>query len=132
MIRLDNVSKNFGSKVVLDRISADIPAKKIFTIIGPSGQGKTTLLRLINLLDAPSGGDIYLDGKSIQSPDQNLTLLRRRMGMVFQTPVAFKETVFENIAVGLRYRHISPKEITHKVQEKLQEIGLSGYEHRKA
>ncbi|NLW75352.1 MAG: ABC transporter ATP-binding protein [Methanomicrobiales archaeon] len=132
MIRLDNISKSFDEKIVLDRISAEILAGEIFTIIGPSGQGKTTLLRLINLLDTPSGGEIYLDGISLQKPGQDLTSLRRRMGMVFQTPISFKETVFENIALGLRYRHVSSAEITRKVEEKLEEIGLSGYEKRKA
>jgi len=132
MIRLEKISKVFGKKVVLDRISADIPAGKIFTIIGPSGQGKTTLLRLINLLDTPSEGEILLDGISLHKPGQDITALRRRMGMVFQIPIAFKETVFENIAVGLRYRHLSSAEITRKVQEKLKEIGLPGYERRKA
>ena len=132
MIRLENISKSFGDKVVLDRISAEIPAGKIFTIIGPSGQGKTTLLRLINLLDTPSGGEIFLDGISLHKPGQDITALRRRMGMVFQTPISFKETVFENIAIGLRYRHVSSTEIIRKVQKKLEEIGLSGYEGRKA
>lgn len=132
MIRLDNISKSFGEKEVLDRISADIPAGKIFTIIGPSGQGKTTLLRLINLLDTPSGGEIFLNGTSLHERGQDITALRRRMGMVFQTPIAFKETVFENIAIGLRYRRISPDEIVRRVQVKLKEIGLSGYEQRKA
>lgn len=132
MIRLDNISKSFGEKLVLDRIYADIPAGKIFTIIGPSGQGKTTLLRLINLLDTPSKGQIYLDDKSLHEHGQDITALRRRMGMVFQTPISFRDTVFENIAVGLRYRHVSSEEITRKVQEKLKEIGLSGYENRKA
>jgi tungstate transport system ATP-binding protein len=132
MIKLDNVSKSFGDKVVLDRISVDIPSGKIFTIIGPSGQGKTTLLRLINLLDSPSGGKIYINNTPLHEQSPDINALRRRMGMVFQTPVAFKETVFENIAVGLRYRHVPSAEITRRVQEKLQEIGLSGYEKRKA
>ncbi|PKL60070.1 MAG: ABC transporter ATP-binding protein, partial [Methanomicrobiales archaeon HGW-Methanomicrobiales-4] len=132
MIRLNNISKSFGEKGVLDRISIDIPVGKIFTIIGPSGQGKTTLLRLINLLDTPSGGEIFLDGISLHERGRDITALRRRMGMVFQTPIAFKETVFENIAVGLRYRHVPSDEIIRRVQEKLKEIGLPGYEKRKA
>jgi tungstate transport system ATP-binding protein len=132
MIRLDNISKSFGENQVLKQISADIPAGKIFTIIGPSGQGKTTLLRLINLLDIPSSGIIYFNGTSIHEAGQDIIALRRKMGMVFQTPISFKDTVFANIAVGLRYRHIPPEEITRRVREKLQEIGLSGYEDRKA
>ncbi|MDD1728818.1 MAG: ABC transporter ATP-binding protein [Methanospirillum sp.] len=132
MIRLDAISKAFGEKLVLDKVSAEIPRGKIFTIIGPSGQGKTTLLRLINLLDTPTRGMIYFDGKSLHEQSQDVTALRRRMGMVFQTPIAFKDTVFANIAVGLRYRGIARDEIEKRVYQKLDEIGLSGYENRKA
>ncbi|MFH0968515.1 MAG: ABC transporter ATP-binding protein, partial [Methanobacteriota archaeon] len=127
-----NISKSFGQKVVLDRVSANIPVGKIFTIIGPSGQGKTTLLRLINLLDTLSEGKIFFDGTSIHDRGQDVTALRRRMGMVFQSPVSFKETVFENIAVGLRYRRVDKNEINVRVLQKLQEIGLAGYENQKA
>lgn len=132
MIRLEKISKSFGGKKVLDQISAEIPTGKIFTIIGPSGQGKTTLLKLINFLDLPSEGQIFLDGVSLHQPGLDIIALRRRMGMVFQTPIAFNETVFENIAIGLRFRHFSSVEIDSKVQKKLQEIGLTGYENRKA
>ncbi len=132
MIRLDNITKTFGEKDVLQGISAEIFAGQVFTIIGPSGQGKTTLLRLINLLDTPSHGEIFIDGIPLRKAGVDRTVLRRRMGMVFQTPVAFKETVFENIAIGLRYRHVSSAEITRRVREKLDEIGLLGYENRKA
>lgn len=132
MIRLDNVSKKFGEKVVLNGISAKIPKGKIYTIIGPSGQGKTTLLRLINLLDTPSDGTIFIDDISLPRSYHNSLTLQRRMGMVFQTPVSFRDTVFENIAIGLRFRGFSSDEIKRRVKEKLDEIGLSGYEGRKA
>ncbi len=132
MIRLNNVSKRFGDTRVLERVTADIPAGKIFTIIGPSGQGKTTLLRLINLLDTPSEGTILFDGISLHEPGQDLTAVRRRMGMVFQTPISFRDTVYANIAMGLRYRGVHRDEITRQVTRKLEEIGLSGYEDRMA
>lgn len=132
MIRLENISKSFDGKVVLDRITAEIPMGKICTIIGPSGQGKTTLLRLINLLDTPSAGTIYFNNISLHDSRTDIISIRRKMGMVFQMPIAFKESVFENIAIGLRYRHIPHDEIIRRVQEKLTEIGLEGYEDRKA
>lgn len=132
MIKLERVSKFFGDRLILDSIDAEIPSGKIFTIIGPSGQGKTTLLRLINLLDIPSSGDIFIDGISLKTVSKNNTNIRRKMGMVFQTPIAFNETVASNIAMGLKYRGISKNEITRRVTEKLGEIGLSGYENRKA
>jgi tungstate transport system ATP-binding protein len=132
MIKLERVSKTFGDHLILDSIDAEIPSGKIFTIIGPSGQGKTTLLRLINLLDMPSSGDIFINGISLKKGFKNNTEIRRKMGMVFQTPVAFNETVESNIAMGLKYRGVSKNEITRRVTEKLEEIGLAGYENRKA
>lgn len=132
MIKIDSIYKKFEEKPVLNGISGEVLKGEIFTIIGPSGQGKTTLLRLINLLDTPSGGKIYFDGVSLHERGQNITALRRRMGMLFQTPVAFKETVFENIAIGLKYRGVSKTEISRRVKEKLEEIGLCGFEDQKA
>ncbi len=132
MIKLEHVSKSFGDRLIIDSIDAEIPQGKIFTIIGPSGQGKTTLLRLINLLDTPSDGEIFFNGISLKKYPKNNTDIRRKMGMVFQTPVAFNETVATNIGMGLTYRGISKSEIQGLVAEKLDEIGLSGYENRKA
>ncbi|HWQ66679.1 MAG TPA: ABC transporter ATP-binding protein [Methanospirillum sp.] len=129
---MNNISKHFNDKPVLTGISGTIPLGKIFTIIGPSGQGKTTLLRLINLLETPTSGEILFDGISLHDPSRNQITLRRRMGMVFQTPIAFKDTVFENIAIGLKYRGVKSSDIRLRVQEKLEEIGLSGYDGRRA
>ncbi|PWR69661.1 ABC transporter ATP-binding protein [Methanospirillum lacunae] len=131
MIKLDHISKSFGDRLILDNISVEIPSGKIFTIIGPSGQGKTTLMRLINLLDTPSSGQIIFNGTSLEHI-KNITEIRRQMGMVFQTPIAFNETVYANLAMGLKFRGVSKDEIKKRVEEKINEIGLSGYEHRKA
>ncbi len=132
MIRLEQVSRKFGERTILTGVSGEIRKGEIFTIIGPSGQGKTTLLRLINMLDTPTEGSIFFDGISLHGSGDQATSLRRRMGMVFQIPASFHETVFENIAIGLKYRRISKDEIKRRVLEKLKEIGLEGYENRKA
>lgn len=131
MIQLRNLSKEFGRNQVLKGVSVDIQKGEVFSIIGPSGQGKTTLLRLINMLERPSGGDIVFDGISYSETGGDLTI-RRRMGMVFQKPVAFSETVYDNIAKGLKYRKIPRDEIQRRVLKKLDEIGLAGYEKRNA
>ncbi|MCP1715027.1 tungstate transport system ATP-binding protein [Methanocalculus alkaliphilus] len=130
MLRIDGISKRFGETDVLSGISADIEQGEFFTIIGPSGAGKSTLLRLINLLDTPTGGSISLDGISIHS-DRSLEV-RRRMGMVFQKPAVFKSTVYENIALGLRFRHEPESRIKEKVSESLDLVQLGGFEGRKA
>lgn len=132
MIELRHVAKNFGEKVVLKDVNAAIRDGEIFAIIGPSGSGKSTLLRLINLLETPSGGDILLDGADIHAERGGVLGFRRRMAMVFQKPAAFNESVYDNIAIGLRMRHVPEAEIREKITAALEVIGLSGYEKRKA
>ncbi|MBN1166562.1 MAG: ABC transporter ATP-binding protein [Methanospirillaceae archaeon] len=131
MITIDNIKKSFDGKTILSGVDGTIKTGEIFAIIGPSGQGKTTLLRILNLLETPSEGNIILDGVSIHEiKDRNQ--IRRKMGMVFQDTIAFHDTVFNNIALGLRYRHYSKKEIQERVMQKLGEIGLSGFSNRNA
>jgi len=132
MIILEQVRRSFGETEILTGVTGVIGKGEICTIIGPSGQGKTTLLRLINMLDTPTDGAILFDGIPLHDSREQNIALRRRMGMVFQTPVAFNETVFENIALGLKYRGVSKQEINKRVRKKLSEIGLEGYENRKA
>lgn len=131
MIKIEQIKKEFEGKEVLTGVSETIQKGEIFAIIGPSGQGKTTLLRILNLLETPSSGQILVDGERIRDAT-NSSHFRRRMGMVFQSPVAFRDSVYNNIALGLRYRGFSKEEIHEKVTQKLKEIGLSGYEKRKA
>src|SRR3979411_1987205 len=103
-----NVSKvNFfyGSKQTLFDISMGIANSKITALIGPSGCGKSTLLRTFNRMhetvrNSRLEGEILLDGKNILA--QDVTLLRRRVGMVFQRPNPFPKSIFENVAYGLR------------------------------
>lgn len=133
MLKLDSISKTYGENRILNSISVDIKKGEIFTIIGSSGQGKTTILRIINLLEKPDSGSIFFDGNSISGKDAAFTLKsQRRMGMLFQQPSVFHDTVFENIAKGLRYRKFPEPEIKHLVREMLEEISLTGYENRKA
>ncbi|MDD5420461.1 MAG: phosphate ABC transporter ATP-binding protein, partial [Methanomicrobiaceae archaeon] len=132
MLEIQNVTKQFGETPVLRGVSASIAKGEIFAVIGPSGVGKSTLLRLINLLDTPTGGRILLDGVDIHADRRRTLEFRRRMGMVFQKPAAFNATVYENIALGLRFRGESGRRVREKVAEGLDLVGLTGYEQRKA
>lgn len=129
MIEIDNVTKWFSEKQVLSGITETIPDGEFFTIIGPSGEGKSTLLRIIAMLDTPSSGEVRIDGTDVSCAS---LALRRKLGMVFQQPVAFKESVYDNIALGLRYRGLRKDTIQHRVSTVLEQIGLFGYENRKA
>jgi tungstate transport system ATP-binding protein len=131
MIKIRDVYKQFGEKEVLKGVSAHIERGEVFNIIGPSGQGKSTLLRLINLLDKPTSGSILFEGVDIfRSPDQQA--IRRKMAMVFQKPVVFNTTVYENIAYGLHFRRADHANIHDQVVHALEVIDMVGFEDRKA
>lgn len=101
MIKVEHLSKRFGSLQVLKDINLEIAKGEVIALIGPSGTGKSTLLRCLNLLDCPSGGRIEIDGESLLDPRANVPRLRRRMGMVFQSFNLFAHlTALENLTIG--------------------------------
>ena len=132
MFKIENLYKKFGEKEVLNGVNLEIEKGEIFTIIGPSGQGKSTLLRIMNLLETPTSGKVIFAGKNLFEGGRVSVEMKRRMGMVFQNPSAFNMSVFDNIALGLKYRGFSKPDIKKKVDEALLEIGLLGYENRLA
>lgn len=132
MIEIIDVHKQFGDIKVLNGVNTRIEKGEVFTIIGPSGQGKSTLLRLINLLDTPTSGRILIDGTDIHTNGARQMAVRRRMGMVFQKPVVFNTTVHENIATGMKFRGVEPRVIEEKIAEALRVIDLEGFGSRRA
>jgi phosphate transport system ATP-binding protein len=97
----------YGSWQALRQISMDIQPQQVTALIGPSGCGKSTFLRCLNRMnDTIAGtrvvGEIRLDGEDINAPDLDLTRLRRRVGMVFQKPNPFPQSVYDNVAFGPR------------------------------
>lgn len=97
----------YQQKQVIKELNLEIPKNQILAIFGPANSGITTLLRTLNrmsdlTLGARHEGDILLDGKSIFAPDINVTELRRRVGMVFDTPTPLPMSIFDNVALGPR------------------------------
>jgi len=129
MIRVVKLSKSYPEKRVLLDLNFEVSKGEIFAIIGPSGVGKTTLLRIINMLEKPSEGEIYYNGRKI---DWDNLMLRRKMGMVFQNPTVFNSSVYENIAYGLKVRGLGGKIIKDRVEKALQIVGLEGFERKNA
>ena len=126
MVRFENVSKQFGKTKVLDHVSFHIEKGEFVFLVGPSGAGKTTILRLLFRDLAPTSGKIFLDALDTASlPKGDIPRLRRSIGIVFQDfKVLSDHTVFENVAVTLDILGKSDREIAKKVPEILELVGL--------
>lgn len=127
MIKVEHLSKNFGNLCVLKDINAEINTGEVISIIGPSGTGKSTFLRCLNLLETPSGGRIEIDGVDILKKGADVPGLRRKMGMVFQSFNLYAHlTVLENLTIGpVKLLHKTKEEAEKKAVEILKTVGLS-------
>ncbi|HYK13257.1 MAG TPA: phosphate ABC transporter ATP-binding protein PstB [Burkholderiales bacterium] len=120
----------YGKYQAIKQVSLDIPANKVTAFIGPSGCGKSTLLRTFNRLyelypDQRAEGEIRLDGNNILDKTQDITLLRAKVGMVFQKPTPFPMSIYENIAFGVRlYEDLSRGEMDERVEWALTKAAL--------
>jgi phospholipid/cholesterol/gamma-HCH transport system ATP-binding protein len=133
MISLRNVHKSFGTQKVLDGLNLEIPAGKITAVIGPSGEGKSVLLKhLIGLLQ-PDSGQVEVDGESILGLRRSqLNRIREKFGMLFQNVALFDSmTVFENVAFPLEEKTDLPAdEIRRRVFAALGDVGLKNIENK--
>lgn len=127
MITTKNLTKKFGSHLVLDGISETINQGEKVVIIGPSGSGKSTFLRCLNLLEIPTEGEIWFEGNNITNPKTNINNLRQKMGMVFQQFNLFPHlTVRENITLApVKLGIMKKEEADRKAMELLERIGLA-------
>ena len=128
MIEVRNLKKIYNGNAVLKDVNAVIEKGEVISIIGPSGTGKSTFLRCLNLLEQPNGGEIWIDGKNILDPKTDITAIRRKMGMVFQSFNLFGHlTVLENIAMApMSLLKKSRSEAEEKAMELLKLVGLAG------
>ncbi len=126
-IRIERLSKTFDEVVAVDNVSLEVEKGEFMTFLGPSGSGKTTILNMIAGFERPTGGDIYVNGRSIGY----IPPFKRDIGMVFQNYALFPHmTVYENIAFPLTTRKLSKDEIRTKVQEALTLVKLQQYGDR--
>lgn len=129
-MRADHVSKRYAQSTkrspdtttVLEDFSLEVADNEFVTVLGPSGCGKTTLLNLFAGLEAPTGGQLYVDGKRIDGPSPD-------RGVIFQQYALFPwQTVLENVSFGLRLRGVSKLERERIAQHYLESVGLKGFE----
>jgi tungstate transport system ATP-binding protein len=123
------VSKSYDGKRTLKDVSFRIEGGDLLSVVGPSGSGKTTLLRIIDGLERPDSGEVFLQGKEISGEP---SIHQKRIGMVFQNPILFNTTVFNNVAYSLRFRGEKDETIKKKVGEILQLIRLHDLRERRA
>ncbi len=130
LMKLKGVTKRYGEITALDDVSLEVKEKEIFTVLGPNGSGKTTMLRIMASIDKPTSGEMFFNGEKID--DKNRSQARKRSTMVFQKTTLFNTTVYKNIAYGVKLRGFSKKEIDKRVKAALDLVKLDGYERRLA
>ena len=129
-ISVRNLRFYYGEQLALRDITIPFYAQIVTALIGPSGCGKSTLLRALNRIyelypHQRAEGEAILDGVNILSPDQDLNLLRARVGMVFQKPTPFPMSIYENIAFGIRlYERLPRQELDGRVETALRRAAL--------
>ena len=131
MIEVKNVSKKFDSLIVLDNVSFNVGDARLIVILGPSGTGKTVLLKAILGLMSVDSGEVLFDGKSIQTIDESeIYEIRKNIGFVFQSTALFDSmNVLDNIALPIiEHTSASTSEVKDKVTQILEIIGMSGKE----
>ena len=127
MIEISNLTKYYGELLVLDGISKTINKGDIVAIIGPSGGGKSTFLRCLNLLETPTSGTIKIDGKDITDKGTNINEIRRKVSMVFQHFNLFaNKNVLQNLTLApIKAGIYTESEAVQKAEELLAKVGLS-------
>jgi len=129
-IRVRDLHFHYHGFHALKGISMDIPERQVTAIIGPSGCGKSTLLRIFNRIYAiypglAARGEILVDGVDVLDPAYSVNRLRSKIGMVFQKPVPFPMTIFENVAYGIRHHEkLSRAELADRVEQALRGAAL--------
>lgn len=123
IIQYENVCKKYGDKVVLDNFSLDIEKGEFIVVVGTSGSGKTTIMKMINGLVKPDSGCVKLNGENIDSKD--IISLRRQIGYAIQGNALFPHmSVRDNIAYTLNLQKADKKAVEKTVDEKLKLVGL--------
>jgi len=132
-ILVKDLRKRFGRQVVLDGLDLDVPKETITCIVGPSGGGKTVLLKHLNLLMRPDSGTIIIDGVDVtRLNNRALNQVREKLGMLFQAGALFDSmTIFDNVAFPLVEKtELEEEEIATRVRETLKSVGLEGVESK--
>ncbi|WEY49539.1 amino acid ABC transporter ATP-binding protein [Latilactobacillus sakei] len=128
MLKINQLVKKYDDNLVLNGVSGDVEAGQVIVVIGPSGGGKSTLLRCLNRLEEPTSGQILFEGTDLMSlSEKQLDQMRTKMGMVFQNFNLFPNlTVLDNLRLApQKVKRQSKEEATKKAQQLLERVGLA-------
>jgi ABC-type polar amino acid transport system ATPase subunit len=127
VIKVENLSKQFGKTEVLKNISTNVDSGEVVSIIGPSGSGKSTFLRCLNLLETPTQGKVWINNQEITDPKTNIMKVREQIGMVFQHFYLFPhKTVLDNLTYApMKVKGESRQLAEAKARELLAKVGLT-------
>lgn len=126
MLRVENIHKNYGKEKVLEDISFEVKRGETKVIIGPSGTGKSTLLRCINQLTTPDSGRVWLDGVEVTNSGSDINQVRQSIGMVFQDFNLFSHlSALDNVRLGLlKVKKMDRREASQEAMRQLAGVGL--------
>ena len=128
MIKVESITKSFGDLQVLKGIDLEVPAGKLYSIVGPSGAGKTTLLQIIGTLSKPNSGNVFINGQNISKMNETqlADFRNRQIGFVFQFHYLLPEfSAFENVCIPAYIAKTTKKQAEQKAREYLDFLGLS-------
>ena len=126
VLRTENLTRTIGAATVVDGISTEVHEGEVAAVVGPSGCGKSSFLRMLNRLDEPTGGTVFLDGVDYRTLDPRV--LRQRVGMVMQAAALFPGTIGDNVRFGPLQRGIRMGDSA--VAALLAQVGLAGFAGR--
>ena len=132
LIQLQNLGQQYRGQYILKNVNLEVNRGDVLALIGPTGAGKTTLMRLVDLLEPPAVGRICFDGVDVTRRGSHQLQARRRISYVQQKPVVFSMSVYDNVACGLKWRHKRKGVIRQCVEEALELVGLASYRNRDA
>jgi len=124
IIEISGLKKKLNSRFSLDIENLHADRNKILTIIGPNGSGKSSLIKIINLLEKPDEGKMYFNGTEVTNGNTDKAKIRKKMSVVFQEPLLFNSSVYNNIIMGLKIRKIKPSTARDRIDYYIKKLKI--------